>query len=191
MAKGWGAASRRVYRPGKYWHERGFDYEPVEREADISHFVSTMRSVQPRSILDVGSGVGTLYNEMKDAGYRRPYKMCDISSTLAARAWMRTGERPDIWNGKTLPYGDGTYDLVLSFAVLLHVPDASLAHSFSEHVRVADKYIYIYTYTGPAPPTLHCFSHDYYGLFQKFGLNVLSEHVTNQTRNTHWLLKKN
>jgi ubiquinone/menaquinone biosynthesis C-methylase UbiE len=90
-----------------------------------------------------------------------------------------------------LPYPDKSFDLVILFSVLLHVPDEQIKKFFSEICRVTDNYIFIATYTGNLSVTAdHVFKHDYNILFKSEGLKTVFEKKIKDGLRTNWLVKK-
>jgi SAM-dependent methyltransferase len=99
---------------------------------------------------------------------------------------LRTGLRVDWWDGITLPYEDDSFDWVISFSVLLHVPPSDIARHVSEMLRVARRYLFVSTYTGSGDGlAAHCFAHDY-ALFD--GLCEVEYRHFSEEDNTQWLI---
>ncbi len=92
-----------------------------------------------RRSLEIGSGTGYFTLNLMRAGIVAQATCTDISpgmlSTLSANA-QRLGldVRTAIADAESLPFEDGSFDLVLGHAVLHHIPD--LAKAFSEFARV-------------------------------------------------------
>jgi len=115
--------------------------------------------------------------------------MCDFVDTMRRGCERHTGVLPDTWDGVTLPYADESFDLVLTFSVLLHVLPQNLDRLFAEEVRVAKKWISITSLREwPRPLSGHCFVHDYLALFKRHNLEVLKEHKFGVR--SQWLLQK-
>ena len=87
------------------------------------------------SALDVGCGVGTFHPFMRGV-FRR---LCGADVSAASVAEARRAN-PDVeyetYDGKVLPYGDTTFDLVTAICVLHHVPPAQRVGFLREMRRV-------------------------------------------------------
>ena len=84
-------------------------------------------------ILEIGSGRGSLLHELRARGLDAVG--LETSADRIAEATARHGGLPiQQTSGVTLPYPDGTFDVVLSFDVFEHIPDSD-AH-LSEVRRV-------------------------------------------------------
>jgi ubiquinone/menaquinone biosynthesis C-methylase UbiE len=92
-----------------------------------------------RRSLEIGSGTGYFTLNLMRAGIVAQATCTDISagmlSTLSANA-QRLGldVKTAVADAESLPFEDGSFDLVLGHAVLHHIPD--LAKAFSEFARV-------------------------------------------------------
>lgn len=161
----------------------------MSRELDT--LASWVAEASPRSILEVGSGWGRVHNHLRQSGYLGHYCMCDFVDSLRQRCLQETGIPPDGWDGRTLPYLSATFDMVVSFSVLLHVPPSDLGRVFAEHVRVTKRWFYIATffqregwvYKGGASHL-----HDYIPLIEKHRLVIVDECRFGGRIN--WLLRK-
>lgn len=142
----------------------------------------------PENILDVGCGYGRIYQYLRKS-YNGPITMCDFVDSFRARCEKVTGILPDKWDGHTLPYNDNAFDLVLSFSVLNHVPVEDLDPIFSEHVRVAAKWVYVRVGL-PARSKGKDFRHDYLALFEEHNMTVLRNRTTRHTQAADWWLGK-
>jgi len=141
------------------------------------------------TFLEVGTGDGRIYEYITDRipEWSHRYSGCDISAEYAALCEIRTGLLPKVWDGVTLPYDDGSFDWVISFSVLLHVPPADIERHVSELLRVSRQVVFVSTYTGPGDGlAAHCFKHDYDALFA--GAQVLEYRDFPDERNSQWLL---
>ncbi len=83
-------------------------------------------------VLEIGCGTGFFLLNLWQAGYVGEPHACDISTgMLAACAESARQIGCDIGlraaDAERLPYGDGTFDLVVGHAVLHHLPDPSAA----------------------------------------------------------------
>lgn len=187
-----------MYDPKAYWADRGhWLKDPKSRFEDpdeLGSLAGWVREIQPENVLEVGSGHGRVYEYLKPLGLAGDFVMCDIAESMLDGCEERTGIRPDLWDGVTLPYDDRAFDLVVSFSVLLHQPPSGIDRLFSEHVRVA-RWVFVATCTrGISPQSSYCFNQDYRGLIARAGLRVVKERVFHsrsrgQWERTHWLLE--
>ncbi len=75
------------------------------------------------SILDHGCGYGRLLAELSVQGYRKIFG-ADFSPAMLARSRNEIpGAKMTCTDGRSLPFADGSFDLVLLFAVLTCIPD--------------------------------------------------------------------
>jgi len=158
-----------------------------------------LQEIQPQSILEVGAGTGWVYDRLVTVGLAKRLVMCDFVESLRRNCFHRIGVLPDLWDGRVLPYADASYEMVLSYNVLLHVPPADIENFFAEQLRVAARWIFaatLFSHTGAL--ATHCFVHDYEALFNQFGLVVEKEwkapaaHRRRCEKSMHvqWLLRK-
>ena len=177
-----------TYDPQEYWERRAvsggaFDDTPA-LFSSLRDWIYTHASPAD-TFLEVGSGTGRVYRATQIVYYYA----CDIAPTYADQCYDNTGVSPIIWDGVTLPYGDNTFDWVISFSVLLHVEPENIAHFVAEHLRVAKSYVFVSTYTGQSKDlAAHCFKHDYDSLFK--GVRVKEQRHFADLSNTQWLLQR-
>ncbi len=188
-------SSKGLYRPQKYWEDRGANYEVSTKEYNSNVEIPILESIIEKhslydsAILEVGSGYGRIYQDVGEKCSN--YTMCDFSNSMRKECKIRTNIFPDYWDGHKLPYPDKSFDLVILFSVLLHVPDEQIKKFFSEICRVTDNYIFIATYTGNLSVTAdHVFKHDYNILFKSEGLKTVFEKKIKDGLRTNWLVKK-
>ena len=147
----WPAWKRRlVYGdPRRYWTLRGgHDYfgeqegQPA-RSRRVEWIAGRLARYEPRSILEVGCGYGKLLRELR----RRldvPLVGVDFSSTQLDHASRYLG--PDagiellLGRGEQLPFPDGSFDMVLTSAVILHNPPPAAERIRREILRVARRF---------------------------------------------------
>ncbi len=188
-------SSKELYRPQKYWEDRGANYEVSTKEYNSNVEIPILESLIEKNslynsaILEVGSGYGRIYQEV--GGKCSNYTMCDFSNSMRNECKVRTNIFPDYWDGHKLPYPDNSFDLVILFSVLLHVPEEQIKKFFSEICRVTNNYIFIASYTGNLSVTAdHVFKHDYNKLFKSEGLTTVFEKKIKDGLRTNWLEKK-
>ena len=183
------------YEPISYWDWRAPSYRPPElgRLGEQLLWWIDDYAELGESMLEVGPGNGRVYKLIMDlwAGMDFDYQMVDIAPEMAMMCYANTGILPDIWDGKRLPYDDASYDWLLSFSVLLHVPPADIAQHVAELARVSRRFVFVSTYTSVSSFTFaHCFRHNYDRLFKDAGLSVVDKRRFEREKQTQWLLKK-
>lgn len=87
------------------------DYESFVRFASYYHQIKSITSLNPKKILEVGIGNGTIANYLKSNGFE--LTTCDFDKNLS----------PDIHADiRNLPADIGKFDLVCAFEILEHLP---------------------------------------------------------------------
>jgi len=176
------------YHPQQYWQRRGQSYTQAPPRCEIENLQQWMWDIKPKSILEVGSGWGAIYQALASIGLGHVTTLCDISSEMAQNCASRTGVLPVLWDGVTLPFESDKFETVISFNVMLHVELDNIERFIADHIRVAQKYLFVATYAPAKKPdrlSAHCFTHDYDELFE--GLTVSKQYRFNEDRK-HWLL---
>jgi hypothetical protein len=80
--------------------------------------------------------------------------------------------------------------MVISYAVLLHVPPEDVENHLAELVRVSRRWLYVHTAKVMVKWGVSDFSHDYYTLFATAGLHVSEEFISTDKKRVNWLLEK-
>ena len=156
----------------KFWDKR----EPQHRwslpENDLSKqimgdLVEWIRALyigeEPR-ILDVGCGWGRLYAYLSKEVIESDVTMVDFTTTALHLCEEMTGHRPDLWDGKKLPYEDDSFNLVVLMELTLHIHPDHIKEVIDEAFRVSNQYVYITTLEWDQPEVKEdtwCFAHDY------------------------------
>lgn len=187
-----------TYDPRKYWQDRGKNYtiaadDDVQEETDnLIKLIQPLLNKKDDEVLEVGPGYGRLYHQLVGPIILpQQFSMCDISDSMREKCRQITGVLPESWDGTDLPYRSYTFDLVISFSVMLHVPPADIIQHFSECVRVSKKYLYIATYnTGFERTAAHAFEHAYDDFIHAFGLRIVDRKLFRDGLRVNWLLEK-
>jgi len=111
-----------------YERERHHGYHALLDELELG---VALPFAEGRDVLEVGCGTGLILGRLNAVA--RSAEGVDLSPGMLEKARAR-GLRVREASATELPYGDASFDLVLSFKVLAHVPDLPLA--LSEMARV-------------------------------------------------------
>ena len=184
-----------MYNPKKYWEDRGKEYKGIEDDKEVKNMIDVITWIDAKDILDLGSGYGRVYSQLKESGYKN-VRMCDFSDSMRRNCKKATGVMPDKWDGNKLPHKTNRFDLVILFDVLLHVPPKDIGSVIKECIRVG-RHLFIATLTKRIKPAAHVFEHDYDDLFKKFNIEIMSERQYKREGNNGqfamrkaWLLKR-
>jgi ubiquinone/menaquinone biosynthesis C-methylase UbiE len=107
---------------------KSFEYDCVERYISYYYQVKFINDTQPKNILEIGIGNGTLIALLQNHGFN--VTTCDFDKKLNPHVVA------DITN---LPFEDNEFDLVASFQVLEHIPFESTLKALKELYRVSLK----------------------------------------------------
>jgi len=108
------------------------DYDDIMRFISYFYQTSLAKELKPKTILEVGVGNKTLFNYLKQYGF--DISTCDIDGDL----------EPDyIADIKKLPFEDNSYDIVLAYEILEHMPWEDVDQALKELHRVSKKYVNI------------------------------------------------
>jgi SAM-dependent methyltransferase len=135
--------------PRAYWTLRGGDDYFREQEGQparsgrSSWIAARVASYRPASILEVGCGYGKQLRAIRRL-WDVPMVGVDFSPTQVARARDYLGDLDRVGlvlgSGSELPFADGSFDLVLTSAVILHNPPPIAERIRREVVRVSRHY---------------------------------------------------
>jgi len=194
------------YDPVSFWDDyakRNFmSYNEPQNYLELDNLISLIVRLLPpdASVLDVGCGWGRFLKRCLDKGLDElRISMCEISQEYIKQCTVITGETPTWWNGRTLPYEDDSFDLVVSQSCMLHVKPYIIKRVWAEHVRVAKKYLYVATATPERTPErikedrkgdAFCFAHDYEKRIAESNLEIIEEKSFANGLRTSWLLSK-
>jgi SAM-dependent methyltransferase len=147
----WPAWKRRMLYgdPRRYWTLRGGDDYFHEQEGQPARsrrmrwMAERLAAYEPRSILEVGCGYGKLLRELR----RRldvPLVGIDFSPTQLERArhYVEPGFGIELLLGcgERLPFSDGSFDMVVTSAMILHNPPPAAERIRREILRVARRF---------------------------------------------------
>jgi SAM-dependent methyltransferase len=132
-----------------YWTLRGGpDYfleqeDQPAREVRARWIATRIASYHPRSILEIGCGYGKQIRAIRNH-LDCPITGIDWSSTQVAEASRYLAGLPEITlleaDARALPFGDDSFDLVLTSAVILHNPPREAEAIRREVLRVGHRF---------------------------------------------------
>ena len=106
----------------------------------LSPILETLEDVT--TVLDYGSGDGWFTRQICDAGLSQ-------ITALEVQARPDVCFEPQLFDGQTIPFGDGAFDLVYSVDVLHHCPRPRA--QLDELLRVCGRYLLLKDHTYSAP----------------------------------------
>lgn len=186
---------KRKYVPKNYWNlraKKGYilsDERQKELALETRFLIKICKNMRPATILDVGCGDGRLFREFEKQNVEARWVLCDISPLFIELCREKTGVVPILWDGKNLPFESESFDLVISFDVMLHVPVDDIEGFWAEHVRVAKDKVFVATYIG-ARTNLHSFRHGYGQLIKKHKLTIEKGCYWRGRTRANWLLSR-
>lgn len=105
----------------------GFELDYFARyKADIAKQRCTKAGLSPSRIMDFGSGMGNALKPLRSAFPAARIDCVDVSaeSLRECRAQGVPNSFTQHYDGKNLPYDDGTFDLAFTACVFHHIPEA-------------------------------------------------------------------
>ena len=168
------------YDPRKYWLERGKHYiEYAENSREVSvlreNFVRELRKLGFSSALEIGCGYGGALKFVRGKFPKARLEGIDFSKTMIENAlnYLKgTGISARVADANKLPFATGSFDVVFSVTVLLHVPKNEIRAVADEMKRASGKYIVlvepdakIQNWFVKLFHSRHVFFHDYHELF--------------------------
>jgi SAM-dependent methyltransferase len=92
-------------------------------EANLYFLDAVGALAPPHTLLEVGCGKGRLIKHLLDTGH--DIRGCEVNQFMLDEGRRLYGPLPiDKIDGSSLPYQAGTFDVLLSFDVLEHIPDS-------------------------------------------------------------------
>lgn len=190
-----------MYDPEKFWDQKAKNLNNIggstrakfqeQFEKEFELFFRWYLLYRPQGkILEVGCAEGRVVQSFWKKGIEPTMTMCDISNEYRKRCFKETKIYPDRWDGRTLPYKDRSFGLVISDHVLLHVEPDLIDDVWKEHVRVSEKYLYLSTSCKRYSDDVEGhFYHEYGRLFEETNLLIKEEEKFGKRRANWWLEK--
>ena len=107
------------YLKSKEYEDRLFLHDE-EYFQPVLEFLEQNKINKNSKILDVGCGVGSLVNILRNRGYKNTYGI-DLDSDFIARGRNHYALNEALFDNETAPFSEKTFDMVLSFTVAEHV----------------------------------------------------------------------
>lgn len=180
------------YREQIFWEKWGEKLinDPWQHKIHNQHelILKVIRSENPKSILEVGSGFGRNIKWLIENGVKAEIITgTDISTNMLKQSKKYIDNhrvnlrKADVLN---LPFKNNAFDLVLVFAVLMHVKPSQIKNALSEIKRVSGKSIIIVeqNYLSNAKfeaSKWYTFLHDYRNIFSGLSFVILDYKKSN------------
>ncbi|CAN5620506.1 hypothetical protein BH23GEM7_BH23GEM7_23540 [soil metagenome] len=119
-----------LHRQASSGHYFQQEYDDLPRFISYFYQVDLVRSLQPRSVLEIGVGNKTVANYLRQNGIET--STCDIDAAL----------QPDyVADVRKLPFPDDSYDVVMACEVLEHLPWSDLEWALRELHRTTRRFV--------------------------------------------------
>lgn len=113
----------------RFYYEQVIDFQTF---TSYNYQLSTIKKLNPTSILEVGTGGKVIFNILKECGY--DIKSCDFNKKL----------NPDVLGDiRMLPCKNNSFDVVCAFEVLEHIPFGDVESAIHEMHRITKQYVVI------------------------------------------------
>jgi SAM-dependent methyltransferase len=107
-------------------------YMSKQRWNSVWHQLNEIQKLEPKSVLEIGPGLGVL--KIVAAQFGVKVETMDIDPEL----------KPDhVASATNMPFQDSSYDVTCAFQMLEHLPYEHALKAFQEMVRVSKRYIVI------------------------------------------------
>jgi SAM-dependent methyltransferase len=123
------------------YDERGLRWRRVGAADKAEHVRSILAGADVGSVLEVGCGTGALLAALRDRSVGRSWQGVDIADPAEHSDPQAVGITMACYEGERLPFGDGSFDLVVASHVLEHV--AEPRRFLAELARVSSQHIYV------------------------------------------------
>ena len=168
------------YDPEKYWKTRGKvfykenHYEGTEWRDNESRFLNYIKKLEFETVLEFGCGFGRITNLMLENFPKiKEYKAIDLSPDQIHNAKkIVKSEKVDFERTTIQKFKPKKkYDLVIGFAVFMHVPPNDINSTIEKLVNLTQKHIVSCDWDDKERPKIDlakfCFLHNYEKIYQK------------------------
>ena len=191
MGRRGGQGLNEYYDAKDYWTRRGLVY--VSRKQEIPH--EMLRQLKTgglvelaplTSLCEVGCAYGEALGLIRETfpDIRRLVGV-DLSPTMLEEASRRLfGANVELveTDGDSLPFQDGAFDIVYTYAMFMHVPPTKVVGWMREVLRVGKIGVF-HESTSPSSGT-YCFFHNYQALFNELGY-IFTDVLFNAATQSH------
>lgn len=110
----------------------------AEYKAEDARRLSREAGCEVRTILDFGSGIGNAVKPLRTQFPEAQLTCLDVSSNSLAVSREINGEGPSyqVYDGRVLPFADGSFDLAFTACVFHHIPETEHVALLAELRRV-------------------------------------------------------
>jgi SAM-dependent methyltransferase len=164
--------------PRLYWTLRGGDDYFLEQEGQAARTLRAewvadrIASYHPSSILEIGCGYGKLLKALRER-LDVPMVGVDFSESQIEHArWFLSGLEGIetlLARGENLPFGDGSFDMVVTSAVILHNPPPEAEQIRLEILRVARRFA---AHNEETSQSYNRFGYDTQGWYRSHGIEL-------------------
>lgn len=110
----------------------------AEYKAEDTRRLALEAGCEVRTILDFGSGIGNAVKPLREQFPDAQLTCLDVSARSLAVSREMHGEGPtyQVYDGRTLPFADASFDLVFTACVFHHIPETEHVALLAELRRV-------------------------------------------------------
>lgn len=161
----------------------------------IPSFKKILKDIVVKDILEIGSNQGKNLLALEEIGYAA---MGIEPNTLARKIAEKHELLTFPGTATDIPFGTGTFDLVFTAGVLIHVHPKELQASMEEIIRVSSRYVLAIEYEAKNETMVNyrgqrdmLWKRPFGKLYKDLGLKMLSHgKIDNFDRSHFWLMEK-
>lgn len=186
-----------------YWRKNYEGTEKYKLQANI--IINTLKEIEFNSLLDYGCGYGRITKLIEKNFHGKKLFGCDVSKHQIQNSRKYLG--PDsgctmiVTDGKSIPFKDNEFDVVMCCDVLLHQTHDLIDIVRNELIRVSNKYVMLYegNYSEnevtedsktDGSPGKSCHKHNHIGFFNDNGFNIIKKEFVKELGNYIMLFEK-
>ncbi len=121
----------------------GYSYHPRFWQATVKRFRDYYGLAETAAVLDVGCGKGFMLHDFKELMPRLTVAGLDISSYAIENAIETVRPFLKVGNARELPYGDRSFDLVISINTVHNLAPAECRQAIREIQRVSRRHAFV------------------------------------------------
>ena len=138
--------------PSLWWSSRSSRYyenkagsEEIKSRANARHqrLIEKLGLLEWDSMLEVGCGFGWNLHSFQSKNPNKVFHGCDFSTNQISQAEKLYSQKIkfDIADAQSLPYADGSFDIVITITCFQHVPPNHIEKAMKEIQRVSKRHI--------------------------------------------------